>query len=103
MACGRRQYTSRRSVSAWRDEPPWDEFVHAGNRELEAVQCRLRRLRLSSATIGRRAARGAEALDILTADFGIFSAIPSRCSRRSISRQTSAGRTPADAHKTVRL
>jgi len=30
----------------------------------------------------------------LDGDFGIFSAIPSRCSRRSISRHTSSGRTP---------
>ena len=44
-----------------------------------------------------------DALGILTADFGSFSAMPSICSRRSISRQTSSGFTPADAHRTVRL
>src|ERR1019366_4404926 len=31
MACARRRYTNRRSVSAWRDEPPCAGFVHAGN------------------------------------------------------------------------
>jgi len=47
----------------------------------------------SPGDLGRRFA-------IFTADFGSFSAIPSRCSRRSISRHTSSGRTPAAAHKT---
>lgn len=37
----------------------------------------------------------AHLLDNLAADFGSFSAIPSKCSRRSISRQTSSGLTPA--------
>src|SRR6202022_471796 len=32
MACVRRRYTNRKSVSACRDEPPWSEFVHAGKR-----------------------------------------------------------------------
>src|SRR5216684_7644678 len=31
MVYGRRRCTSRRSVSACRDEPPWAGFVHAGN------------------------------------------------------------------------
>ena len=104
MACGRRRCTNRKSVSAWRDEPPWGGFVHAGNlRNFVRYQWRLRRLRLSSATIGRRATRDDGTLGILTGDFGIFSAMPSRCSRRAISRHTSSGRTPAAAHKTVRL
>jgi hypothetical protein len=39
MACARRRYTSRKFVSAWRDEPPWDGFVHAGNsREFEEIR-----------------------------------------------------------------
>ena len=71
----------------------------------------------SSATIRRRTAGCAAALGsalsgsalpvmtlgILIADFGSFSAMPSKSSRRSISRQTSSGLTPADAHRTVRL
>ena len=50
-----------------------------------------------------RTTGAAVALGNLTGDFGSFSAMPSRCSRRSISLQTSSGRTPAAAHRTVKL